>query len=812
VRRARALVIALALVCPGGPAEASIWPTAERRAARALEDQDVLVRRRAARSLTELPHGAGRRLALLALADQDAEVRVAAVRAAVELGADEIGVRVAGWLTDADTRVRLAAAEALGARPSALALPALARASSDADTKVRASVARALGASGMADAVVPLLGRLDDPAPEVRREVVNALGRLGDQRAVVPLLAKVEDSVGAVRRAAAHALGLLGDARAVSALVLVLRDGDEAVRVAALDAVGRLGDASVVSSVVTVLGSGGPAVRAAAASALGRLATPTALAALVSELGQGDADVEPIVRALGLAGPLGLPVLRACVDGQSEPLVVAGCARALGELGDTGDAERLAAALARGTLTPGAALPALAKLGGERAVPVVLEQLGHPDARVRAEATLALSVLLDPAHPDGRAVDPLRSALRARRVSPSDRALLVRLLGRTGAPRVGPELVRIVREATVPALVFAAVQALGDLGPGPWEPLLLERLDHPDGDVRRAAALSLRRAATAQTLPALLDRLERRAEQDRGALGLALPGAAARAADGRALPRLLALLAAARGGERDALIEAVAELPGSAAAWPGVAASAEAADRAKLAEALAGRAEGHPVLLALARDADPRVRANAAWSLGLSAESAELAVVARLLGDRDGRVAANAAVAVGRLGAREQKDVPAALCPALGDARAVVRAGALTGLRLAGAGCDEPVLLRLLAADSAPRVRAAAAALLAARPTPAARAALARCAADDDDGEVAARCAARALGSAPPAQPVIVLVVPPGAATPAPGAPFALRLADGSERFGVADRRGAIYERRAPAGALELGVLPAAGE
>ena len=813
MRRHGALFLFALLLSHGSTSSASIWPTAERRAARDLSDPDVLVRRRAARSLAELPESVGRRLALAALADADVEVRVVAVRAAVELGAPDVGARLTSWLTDPDTSVRLAAAEALGARPSTQALSALARASSDSDPRVRASVARALGAAGTPDAVVPLLGRLDDPAPEVRRDVVNALGHLGDPRAVVPLLAKVEDSAGIVRRAAAHALGLLGDGRAVSALVLVLRDTDESVRVAALDAVGRLGDPSAVSSVVSVLGSGSPAVRAAAASALGRLATPPAVAVLVAELGRGDADAEPIVRALALAGPGSLSAVRSCLAGQSAPLLVDGCARALGELGDESDAARLGDALGRGALTPLAALPALGKLGGARAVPLALEELSSADGAVRGAALLALMALLDPKHPDGRAVDPLLSALGRRRLTLNERALMLRLLGRTGAPRVGPELVRVARDATVPALVLSAVQALGDLGAGPWESLFFERLDDDDGDVRRAAALALRRSASARALLALLERLEQRAEQDRSAIGLALPGAAASARDPRLLGRLLALLGAARDAEREALLEAVAELPGSQPVWSRLAREGDSADRAKLAEALAGRPEALPLLLGLVKDQDPLVRANVAWSLGASAEANPLAALGGLVADRDARVAANAAVALGRASVRVKGDVHPVLCSALADARAIVRASAFDGLRLAGESCDPALVVRALASDTSPRVRRAAASLLASQPpAPALRAALARCAAEDDDSEVALRCATRTAAPPEESAPVLVFVVPTGGTGPLPRAPFALRLADGSERFGAADRRGAVYERRAPVGSLELGVLPAAGD
>jgi hypothetical protein len=53
---------------------------------------------------------------------------------------------------------------------------------------------------------------------------------------------------------------------------------------------------------------------------------------------------------------------------------------------------------------------------------------------------------------------------------------------------------------------------------------------------------------------------------------------------------------------------------------------------------------------------------------------------------------------------------------------------------------------------------------------------------------------------------VSVLVVPTGSNAPAPRAPFALVLADGSIRSGTSDRRGSVSEAAAPRGSLRLAV------
>ena len=53
---------------------------------------------------------------------------------------------------------------------------------------------------------------------------------------------------------------------------------------------------------------------------------------------------------------------------------------------------------------------------------------------------------------------------------------------------------------------------------------------------------------------------------------------------------------------------------------------------------------------------------------------------------------------------------------------------------------------------------------------------------------------------------VLVYVVPAGETEAVPRAPFVLRFADGSFRLGLADRRGAVSQRFAPKGEIELGI------
>jgi hypothetical protein len=260
---------------------------------------------------------------------------------------------------------------------------------------------------------------------------------------------------------------------------------------------------------------------------------------------------------------------------------------------------------------------------------------------------------------------------------------------------------------------------------------------------------------------------------------------------------------------RDGLIEALGEAgPAALAALATVARGPDARDRAKVAEVLSGRPDGLALARKLARDKDTATRAAAVWALGLVGASGELSLLHATLGDRDPAVAANAAAALGRLAVRLRKPVAPLLCANLADAGAAVRVSTLGALDLAGESCEAGAFEAILARDRSVAVRAAAARLLTQSSTPSAKDALSRCADEDDSARVAAICAGDPPSPPRRTEAVLVYVVPTGESLPAPGAAYALRFADGVQRVGMADRRGAVYEARAPAGALSLGLWP----
>lgn len=843
-----------ALALPGGSASAFVWPNVPEQVEKALTSGDVSERRLAAARLADLPPEIALRLIPPALGDPDVEVRLRIAQAAIARRMPRAGDAVMAWLSESDARIRLAACDVIRAAPTDRSVVALGRVLGDPEPHVRLAAAAAMGSSGLPEAVAPLLGHLDDGSPEVREEVARALGRIGDTRAVVPLIGKVQDSVADVRKVTARALGELGDLRAAGALMLALQDASAEVRLEAVGALGKLRSDEATPAIAPLIepsasDGGGPAagrsspgagaaeVRVAALRALGRIGSEAAVKILVGALAKDDpaAARSPLREALAAAGKPAEAALIAALGGGAST-TAAGAALVLGALKSAEGAKAIVRAMQRGTVPLRAGVHALAQIGSPTALPTVLELFDDPDPTTRKEAIRAAASLLDPAQVDGRAVDPASASLRDAGTPIDEKIELVRLLGRTGAPRAEAVLLPLV-SAKPPALRLAVIEALGSLRApaattakepskksqpafSPLATALLAALDDESAEVRLGASMSLSHVGGTAVAQELLRRLAVSAEQDRSALGIALSGALARSDDPALAGRVREAYATAPESARDALIEGLGRMrgPDAGRALDGIAAGS-IDDRRKVAEALAGHGEMEDALRRLAGDADPGVRANAAWSLGVVGTKPSLAALARLTGDPDVAVAGNAAASLGRIAGRAGAggEVAKALCAALSDARPYVRANALGGLSIAGATCDASTASDLLARDPSESVRLAAADYLARgasrgdKSAEADKRALLRCVSEEKDARVAGRCAhpAPAPKREGALDDIAVYVVPDGRRAPEARAPFALVRADGLLRLGLADRRGEIFETAAPAGVIRLAV-PAA--
>ena len=799
------------LVAASAPAKAALWPSAVVRVERELHSPDMELRRRAAQSLRDLPKASGARLAGVALDDSDVNVRLTALDACLSFDVPALGDRLVPWLSDGERRLRLAAAEALRESPSLRAVSSLGRALSDGDAGVRSAAAAALGESAAPEAVLALLGHLDDGTPEVRRVVALALGDLGDVRAVVPLIGKIQDSRPLVREGVARALGQLGDARASSALVLALHDADDGVRMAALSALARIADPGSVESIGAVLPTSTDSVVAAALDALSQIRTPEASKLLIDQLGSDrpGAVQTGAVNALGRSGSVALAPLRACLNAESDPERLGGCALALGQTPDPASAAAIQEALRRGALRPLPALLALSQLRAAESLPTVLEYLADQDVLIRRSARLAAKALLDPNRPDGRAVEPIEHALGLARRDRSELSELLDLLGQTGAPRAARSLLPFAAPGDEVALRSRALSALGFLGEAGQWPALQSALDDDSGSVRLAAASALARLALPGHASPLLDRLERASERDRPLLLLALGGTLSQERDPSIVRRLESLLFRAHDGERDALIELLGRMPAPEASQRLAAlagASSFAADRAKFAEALAAHAGERARLVPMLKDANAAVRANAAWSLAEVGSAAEQPALELALRDPVASVAGNALSALARIAQREHGQIARLACPLLKDERAMLRALSLRALRLTAERCEDALTSTLLSRDRSEFVRKSAAALV--RDVPRGKAdqlLLARCRDRDPSGAVAAECDPSARPKPTEGRdPTSVVIIAAGQDSASPAQPFALLRADGLVRLGVSDRRGQVFEVAAPRGPLSL--------
>src|SRR5258708_2268848 len=427
-----------------GPREgaAFVWPSAPARVARALHSGDVVERRSASTEIGEMDPKTAEPLLRAALSDPDVEVRLRAAKSAIRLRSASAPDAVIPWLSDADVRVRLAACDVVRHVPTPRAIVALGRVLGDPDATVRLAAAAAMGASGSPDAVGPLLGHLDDPSASVRAEVAQALARIGDTTAAGPLIGKVGDSAPEVRRAVARALGELGDPRASSALILALRDGSAQRRLEAIGALGRLGSPEAVVAMAPLLDERrSPEVRVAALLALGRIGSEPAIRTLIKNLASEDAAAKSssVRDALEVSGSKAEAPLLAALEQYGNPNVAAGAALVLGAMKAKGSGQAIVTAMRKGALGSYYGLRALADLGDAATVPTVLEFLADSNAVVRRQAVATVAVLIDPTKHDGRAVEPLVSALHGSKL-PDERAELARTLGRTGSPRAIAEL------------------------------------------------------------------------------------------------------------------------------------------------------------------------------------------------------------------------------------------------------------------------------------------------------------------------------------------------------------------------------------
>lgn len=230
--------------------------------------------------------------------------------------------------------------------------------------------------TGIRTAVIAMLSKVRGAPAAQLVQVLDAHGELDRARTQL-------DSRSSVRRArGAHLLGLARDEQSTAALIRLLGDPAAEVRLVAARSLGMIKDASAADDVLRAVPGVGSAVGVPAwVAAEALLAMGPAAEAVVQA---GLVDPDPRIRgvAVMVAGhsilPTTLDVLRARLVEETDPVVRAGVAAALGRIGTAADVEQLA----RHTGSEQAP-------GFRRTCATALGELGQPDSADRLVGLLA---------------------------------------------------------------------------------------------------------------------------------------------------------------------------------------------------------------------------------------------------------------------------------------------------------------------------------------------------------------------------------------------------------------------------------------
>jgi HEAT repeat protein len=647
--------------------------------------------------------------------------------------------RLAELAAHNDDNVAVAAIEALGRIGGRGVVDALVRAVATNNFFRTFPAIDVLGRSGDPRAVGPLVMLLGDP--RYMLEAAQALGRTGSRSAVAPLVRLISQPGDAIVRVAARALAELRDRHqqlygvtlpiddairrtahmpaCARRLVQSLAEANEAEQIALCTIFSSLGGDAAIGA-LTVLLDHAPAVATAAADALLRMKQSTETR-IFDALRHGDSarrllllplvishiaapevlqctrDPDPEVRAAAcdaLARSSDFSAVDALFPLLADPngRVVHAAVSAIQALGGP-RAEELALAAARSELpnVHRAALRILGYFGFEAALPVFLDRLRDPDARVRDLAIAGLPFVDGPL-----AIEALLEVTGA--LDAQSRAAAVRALGQTTPePRVLSHLLEALDDAD-PWVRYYACKSLGRMGHVEAAPRIAERLDDDAGQVRVAAVEALSCLKSDLAL-ATLQRATHEADPDvqRAALiGLGLAGHV------ESLPYLETATSSPDAATRLVAISALGGLSGSEILEP-LARAVSDQDENVAAAALGILAEipGVEATRALIKllDGPTYERVFLALATFVPGRVEGLVEALETAGDE---LSAHLATALARM---RKENASAALVAALGLRNAAARKAVATALAAVGMREAFPMLEQASALDPDPEVR-----------------------------------------------------------------------------------------------------------
>lgn len=330
-------------------------------------------------------------------------------------------------LDSEDFDMRQASVIALGRIGDARAVPALVRLLTE-DERLTIAAAGALTRIGDRRAFEPLLGLLGHPDAAVRQAVISALNSVGHPDMAARACSLLADPDPRVRESAVRIAGYFGYTECIDSVLDCCRDDDEGVRRAAIEHLPYIEDSRVLPVLVGALGDATPKLRAAAARAFGHVDSEDALPHLLAALDDADPWVRYFAaRSIGRhAGDEGLDVL-----GRVARADEVGFARV-------------------------AALEAIGRIGGARAVAILVPLI---EAEDRDLSRAALSALGATRHPD--ALPPLLAALRSPDVARREDA--IRALRDHGGTGIASSLQWVAAADADAQVAQAAIDSLAGL-------------------------------------------------------------------------------------------------------------------------------------------------------------------------------------------------------------------------------------------------------------------------------------------------------------------------------------------------------------
>jgi len=354
----------------------------------------------------------------------------------------------------------------------------------EGDESAKAAAVRAEAASVLVPAAM-------DPDAGVRRQVVEALGKVGGKDEEIALLSAATDIDAGVRSAAALAFFRMRLLKRIpeystataTKLSILASDPDAEVRWRAVYAVSRWPEPRMAQALSLAQKDVDPRVRLFSTRSLGKLGVAPD-AALLS-------DTDPYVRAEAVAAFSAAKTWGRLPDSifeDSSAHVRAAAADAAAASGDGARFGPLVEKLAGGvgTLAPGRALIALAKLRGDSASGILTKARQDPRWWIRARAFEASAVL-----PGGERI--LREGIADSDPRVASQAL--ENLAASSSPFVVEVLDRVLRDPTAPLeLRGTAVDAAAERGDLKLYPALLESMKTAKGPGAGELRESIRKA------------------------------------------------------------------------------------------------------------------------------------------------------------------------------------------------------------------------------------------------------------------------------------------------------------------------------